>query len=93
MPGKSGARAHIALVDNVDYAEGFAEQRRRGGTVQCAARRSTRETTASQPLGRMAVAGLDTARGLGWSKGAEALHALNEIEAPSVQSRMATRPP
>ena len=77
----SGARAHVAIVENVDYAEAL-----RLRNADAAARynvlapRSTRESAVPRVF-RTALqcAGLDSARALGWSKLAEALHALNEL--------------
>ena len=77
----SGARAHIAIVENVDYAEAL-----RLRNADAAARfaslapRSSRESAVPRVFrAALAVAGLDTSRALGWAKLAEALHALNEM--------------
>ena len=77
----SGARAHIALVDNVDYAEALRLRNADAAArFNALAPRSTRESAVPRVFRTaLCVHGLDSARGLGWSKLAEALHALNEL--------------
>ncbi len=77
----SGARAHIALVENVDYAEALRLRNADAAArFNALAPRSTRESAVPRVFRTaLCVHGLDSARGLGWSKLAEALHALNEL--------------
>jgi len=86
----SGARAHIALVPHIDYAEALRLRNADAAARFAAlAPRSTRASAAPRVFRTaFACSGLDSVRGLGWSALAAALGALNEKRrAPSKARR------